>query len=123
MLRRYEIFKTSHAAIAVQGTTLARKGRDHVPFCRQIVEGQLFLALDSTCSDKGPGAEVDATVGGTRVIEIAPELAVRQQVRMGTNLNGVCIREVDEGAGERAYWRPWFQLLYSKHCLTMRTCS
>jgi hypothetical protein len=61
------------------------------------------MALDSTCGDKCPGAEVDATVGGTGVIEIAPELAIRQQVRMSTNLNGVGIREVGEGAGEREY--------------------
>ena len=63
------------------------------------------MALDSTCGDKRPGAEVDATVGGTGVIEIAPELAVRQQVRVCTNLNGVCIREVGEGAGEWEYRR------------------
>jgi hypothetical protein len=61
------------------------------------------MALDSTCGDKGPGAEVDTTVGGTGMIEIAPELAIRQQVRVGTNLNGVCIRDVGEGAGEREY--------------------
>ena len=103
MLYRWEILKTGHAAVAVQGATLARKGRDHVPFCRQIVEGQLFIALDSTCGDKCPGAEVDATVGGTGVIEIAPELAVRQQVRVGINLYGICIREVGEGASEWEY--------------------
>jgi hypothetical protein len=106
----------------VQGTTLARKGRGHVPFCRQIVQGQLFMALDSPCGDKRPGAEVDATVGGTGVIEIAPELAVRQQVHAGTSLNGVGIREVGESAGEREYWRTWRQILRGEHCLTMRTC-
>ena len=105
MLRRCEIFKTRHAAVAVQGATLARKGCDHVPFCRQIVEGQLFIALDSACGGKCPGTEVDATVGGTGVVEIAPELAVQQQVRVSTNLNGISVREVREGAGEQQYRR------------------
>ena len=122
MLRRWQIFKTFHEAVAVQGATLARKGRDYLPFCRQIVEGQLFIALDSTCGDKCPGAEIDATVRGTGVIEIAPELAVRQQVRVDTNLNSVGIREVREGAIERQDRRAWCQLLYNNHCLTMRTC-
>src|SRR4029453_7182015 len=122
MLYRWEMFKTCHVAVAVQGATLARKGRDHVPFCRQIVEGQFCIALDRTCSDKCPGTEVDATVGGTGVIEIAPELASRQQVRVGTNLDSVGIRDVGEGAGEREDRRAWCQLLYSNHCLTMQTC-
>ena len=78
MLRWCEMFKTRHAAVAVQGATLAHEWRHHLPLCRQIVEGQLFMALDGTCGDHRPGAEVDATVGGTGVIEIAPELAVRQ---------------------------------------------
>src|SRR5438270_13735654 len=99
------MLKTCHVAVAVDGATLAYKGRYHVPFCRQIVEGQLFIVFDSTGGDQRPGAEVDATVGGTGVIEIAPELAVWQQVRVSTNLNGVSIREVREGASERQYRR------------------
>ena len=73
------------------------------------------------CGDKCPGTEVDTTVGATGVIEIAPELAVRQQVRVGINLNGVYIREVGEGAGEREYSRTWRQILCGEHCLTMHT--
>ena len=79
------------------------------------------MALDSTCGYKCPGTEVNATVGGTGVIEIAPELAIWQQVRVGTDLNGVCIREAGEGAGEREYRRAWRQFLHSDHCLTMHT--
>jgi hypothetical protein len=58
------------------------------------------MALNSTRGDKGPGTEVNATVGSTGVIEITPELAIWQQVRVSTNLNRVGIREVREGAGK-----------------------
>jgi hypothetical protein len=121
LLRRREIFKTCHAAVAVQDATLAHEWRHHVPFGRQIVKGQFFMTWDGTRSDQGPGAEVDATVGGTGVVEIAPELAVWQQVRVGTNLNGVCIRDMGEGAGKWKYWRTWRQMLRGEHCLTMHT--
>jgi hypothetical protein len=100
LLRWSKIVKTGHVAIAVESATLAHEWRSHVPFCGQIVEGQLFVTLDSTCGDKCPGAEVDATVGSAGVIEIAPELAVWPQVRMGIHLNGVCIRTMREGTGE-----------------------
>lgn len=56
------------------------------------------------------------------MIEIAPELAVWQQVRVSINLYGVCIREVGEGAGEPEYRCAWRQLLHSNQCLTVWAC-
>ncbi len=59
LLRWSKIVKTGHVAIAVESATLAHEWRRHIPFCGQIVEGQLFVTLDSPCCDQGPGAEVE----------------------------------------------------------------
>jgi hypothetical protein len=87
----------------------------------QRVEGQLLLALESPCGDQRPGAEVDATGGGTGVITIAPEVAIRPQGRVGPHVQGVVIRPGGETAGEREDPRAGRQRLDSTHGLPMLT--